>query len=41
VIAVAQRLGRRGVGLDLNSDYLELARERTSQRGLLFNEATA
>ena len=26
---VANQLGRRGVGLDLSADYLELARERT------------
>ncbi len=32
VIAVAERLGRRGVGVDLG--YQELAKERTSQRGL-------
>ena len=33
VVAVAQRLGRRGVGVDLS--YQDLARERTAQRGLL------
>lgn len=34
VVAVAQRLGRRGVGVDLS--YQDLARERTKQRGLIF-----
>lgn len=34
VVAVAERLGRRGVGVDLR--YQELARERTAQRGLVF-----
>lgn len=34
VVAVAERLGRRGVGVDLR--YQDLARERTAQRGLLF-----
>jgi DNA modification methylase len=37
--AVAARLGRRWVGLDLN--YHELAKKRTAQRGLLFSEASA
>jgi DNA modification methylase len=32
VVAVAQRLGRKGVGLDLS--YQDLARKRTAQRGL-------
>jgi DNA modification methylase len=34
VVSVAQRLGRRGVGIDLS--YQDLARERTAQRGLMF-----
>ena len=34
--AVAQRLGRRWVGLDLNPAYHELAKQRTAQRGLMF-----
>lgn len=34
VVAVAQRLGRRGVGVDLS--YHDLAKERTAQRGLSF-----
>lgn len=34
VVAVATRLGRRGVGVDLS--YQDLARERTAQRGLIF-----
>jgi DNA modification methylase len=34
VIAVAQRLGRRGVGVDLT--YQPLAKERTAQQGFLF-----
>jgi DNA modification methylase len=37
VVAVAQRLGRRGVGVDLS--YQDLARKRTAQRGLRFTEA--
>jgi DNA modification methylase len=32
VVAVAERLGRRGVGVDLS--YQDLARERTAQRGI-------
>ncbi len=34
--AVAERLGRRWVGTDLNPAYHELAKERTAQRGLRF-----
>lgn len=34
VLAVAERLGRRGVGTDLNPAYHELAKVRTAQRGL-------
>jgi DNA modification methylase len=34
VVAVAERLGRRGVGLDLS--YQDLSKERTAQRGLRF-----
>jgi site-specific DNA-methyltransferase (cytosine-N4-specific) len=41
VLSVAARLGRRGVGADLNPNYLELARKRTAQRGLRFAEQTA
>jgi DNA modification methylase len=37
--AVASRLGRRWVGVDLT--YQALARTRTAQRGLLFTEASA
>jgi hypothetical protein len=36
VVAVAQRLGRRGVGVDLS--YQDLARKRTAQRGLMFTQ---
>jgi DNA modification methylase len=36
--AVAERLGRRWVGVDLS--YHDLAKERTAQRGLRFEEAT-
>lgn len=36
VLAVAQRLGRRAVGTDLNPAYHELAKARTAQRGLRF-----
>jgi DNA modification methylase len=39
VVAVAQRLGRRGVGVDLS--YQQLAKERTAQRGLIYGEETA
>jgi DNA modification methylase len=34
VLAVAQRLGRRAVGTDLNPAYHQLAKVRTAQRGL-------
>lgn len=34
VVAVAERLGRRGVGVDLS--YQDLARKRTAQRGLRY-----
>jgi DNA modification methylase len=34
VAAVAQRLGRRWVGAELNADYLPLQRERTKQYGM-------
>lgn len=34
VVAVAERLGRRGVGTDLNPAYHELAKVRTMQRSL-------
>ena len=34
--AVAERLGRRWVGLDLNPAYHQLAKKRTAQRGLMF-----
>jgi DNA modification methylase len=34
VVAVAQRFGRYGVGVDLS--YQDLAKERTAQRGLMF-----
>lgn len=37
VVSVAERLGRRGVGVDLS--YQDLARERTAQRGLRFTDA--
>ncbi len=36
VLAVAARLGRRGVGVDLNPAYHALAKVRTAQRGLRF-----
>jgi DNA methylase len=36
VVAVAARLGRRGIGVDLG--YQGLAKERTAQRGLPFDE---
>ncbi len=38
VCAVAERLGRRWVGTDLNPAYHALAKKRTSQRGLRFQE---
>jgi DNA modification methylase len=34
--AVAERLGRRWVGVDLKPEYLAMARTRTAQRGLVF-----
>lgn len=34
-VAVAERLGRVGIGLELNPAYLQLARRRTMQAGLL------
>jgi DNA methylase len=34
-VAVAERLGRVGIGMELNPAYLTLARQRTMQRGLL------
>lgn len=39
VLAVAARLGRRGVGVDLS--YQDLAAERTAQRGLRFTGTEA
>jgi len=36
VVAVAERLGRRGVGVDLS--YQDLAKQRTAQRGIPFTE---
>ena len=39
VVAVAERLGRRGVGMDLS--YQDLAKTRTAQRGLRFTEAAS
>jgi len=38
--AVAERLGRRWVGLDLNPAYHQLAKKRTAQRGLMFETVT-
>lgn len=35
--AVAERLGRRWVGLDLNPAYHKLAKKRTAQRGIPFS----
>jgi DNA modification methylase len=39
VLAVAERLGRRGVGVDLNPAYHVLAKERTRQRGIRWDDA--
>lgn len=39
VVAVAERLGRRGVGVDLS--YQDLSRKRTAQRGLRFEQESA
>jgi DNA modification methylase len=39
--AVAERLGRRWVGVDLNPAYHRLAKKRTAQRGLRFEEVVA
>lgn len=33
-LVVADRLGRRGVGVELSADYVRIARARTRQRGL-------
>ena len=41
VLAVASRLGRRGVGVDLNPAYHALAKVRTAQRGLRFTHEDA
>ena len=41
VLAVAERLGRRGVGTDLNPAYHALAKVRTAQRGLRFTHEDA
>lgn len=40
VLAVAERLGRRGIGVDLNPEYHALAKVRTAQRGLRFVDFT-
>jgi site-specific DNA-methyltransferase (cytosine-N4-specific) len=39
--AVAERLGRRWVGTDLNPVYHQLATKRTAQRGLRFADDAA
>ena len=39
VLAVAERTGRRSVGVDLNPAYHVLAKRRTAQRGLRFESA--
>jgi DNA modification methylase len=39
VLAVAERTGRRSVGVDLNPAYHQLAKIRTAQRGLRFENA--
>jgi len=39
--AVAERLGRRWVGTDLNPAYHALAKRRTAQRGIIFDEGVA
>jgi len=39
--AVAERLGRRWVGTDLNPAYHALAKRRTAQRGIMFDEGVA
>ncbi len=33
-LRVAERLGRHGIGLELNADYIEIAKRKTSQRYL-------
>jgi site-specific DNA-methyltransferase (adenine-specific) len=35
-LIVAERLGRIGIGLELSAEYIEIAKRRTSQRGLMF-----
>ncbi|HEY1299228.1 MAG TPA: hypothetical protein VGF07_01950 [Stellaceae bacterium] len=32
---VAERLGRRAIGIDLNPDYIRMAERRASQPGLM------
>lgn len=39
VAQVAQRLGRRWLGCELNESYIELQRDRTRQRGLMLETA--
>jgi DNA modification methylase len=39
--AVAERLGRRWIGIDLNSAYHALAKDRTAQLGFRFDEVSA
>lgn len=38
-LAVAKRLGRRGVGIELNPEYIELAKRRCSQMGMIMEVA--
>lgn len=36
---VAQRLGRRWLGCELNPTYVQLERKRTAQQGMVFDDA--
>ncbi len=36
---VAERLGRRWIGIELSAEYVALARRRTAQTGLLFKSS--
>lgn len=37
-IAVAKRLGRKGIGIELNPTYIELAKKRCAQMGIVWEE---
>lgn len=37
-LAVAKRLGRRAIGIELNASYIDLARKRCAQMGMILEE---